>query len=391
MLFLGIAYRQKIRNNNYLKLYIMKKVYFMAFIATAALTMMSCSNDDITTVSDLSKSEATAINFSTYLGRNVESRAAVTTDNLTKIGVYAAYTGSESWSASKSLDFMMNQEVTKSAEASSWSYSPLKYWPANEAEKISFFAYAPVNNTAMTMTTNTTDGHAPTGAPQAIVTVDPTNLTNTPDLVVGSKIDQTKIDKVSFTLKHAMTRVAMQAKVGTDIDSKSKVVVTGVKLTSTSELNTKAKFTFPSTETDNGTWTAESGSAKELDLAKVLNSNSTEITGATAKGTILSTTAASVYNDYLYLIPAIKTEGTGASAEGTVNVEISYAIVTEDAALANKSVTTTATKTVKLPAGALAQGKSYKFTFTIGVNAIVLDVQSVEGWGTDVTNTDINN
>lgn len=365
----------------------------MAFIATAALTMMSCSNDDITTGADFSKNEATVINFSTYLGRNVESRAAVTTENLTKIGVYAAYTGSDSWSVSNSLDFMMNQEVTKSTEASSssWSYSPLKYWPANEAEKISFFAYAPVSNTAMTMTTNTTDGHAPTGAPQAIVTVDPTNLTNTPDLVVGSKMNQTKTDKVSFTLKHAMTRVAMQAKVGSDIDSKSKVVVTGVKLTSTSELNTKAKFTFPSTETDNGTWTAESGSAKEVDLAKVLYSNSTEINGATAKGTILSTTAASVYNDYLYLIPAIKTGGTGASAEGTVNVEISYAIVTEDAALANKSVTTTATKTVKLPAGALAQGKSYTFTFTIGVNAIVLDVQSVEDWGTDVTNTDINN
>lgn len=374
----------------------MKKVYFMAFAATVAMAMTSCSSEDLTAGTGTSNNEATAINFSTYLGRNVESRAAVTTDNLTKIGVYAAYTGSDSWSASKSLDFMMNQEVTKGTEASSWSYSPLKYWPANEAEKISFFAYAPYGDgNNVTLTKNTTDNTtttAPTGAPVATFSITDAAIAQTPDFVVGSKINQTKTDKVSFTLKHALTRVAMQAKVGSDIDSNSKVVVTGVKLKSESELNTKASFTFPTTTDGEGTWTATSGSIHELDLATVLNSTATSIEGATVKGTILDgTTEKTVYNDYLYLIPAIKTDGTGASAEGTVNVEISYAIVTADAALADKSVTTTATKTVKLPAGALSQGKSYTFTFTIGVNAIVLNVESVEGWGTDVTNTDIDN
>lgn len=366
----------------------------MAFIATAALTMMSCSNDDITTGGDFSKNEATAINFSTYLGRNVESRAAVTNDNLNKIGVYAAYTGSSDWAASSSLDFMLNQQVTK-GEGNAWSYSPLKYWPANVTDKISFFAYAPYGNgNNVTLTKNTTDNStttAPTGAPVATFAITDATIAQTPDFVAGSKIDQTKTEKVSFTLKHAMTRVAMQAKVGSDIDSKSKVVVTGVKLKSTSELNTKASFTFPTTTDGEGTWTATSGSSHEIDLAKVVNSTTTSIEGAKVKGTILDgTTEKAVYNDYLYLIPAIKSDGTGASAEGTVNVEISYAIVTEDAALANKSVTTTDTKTVKLPAGALAQGKSYTFTFTIGVNAIVLDVKSVDGWGTDVTNTDVN-
>lgn len=377
----------------------MKKVYFMAFIATAALTMMSCSNDDITTGGNLSNNEATAINFSTYLGRNVESRAAVTTGNLTEIGVYAAYTGSDTWTTSKSLDFMMNQKVTKSGE--SWSYSPLKYWPANEAEKISFFAYAPYGDgTNVTLTKNTTANStttAPTGAPVATFAITDATIAQTPDFVAACVMNQAKPtdSKVQFTLKHAMTRVAMQAKVSDGVYAdgdakKTKVVITSVKLTG-DELTTNAKYTLPNSTDANGKWEA-TGNTHAFGLSNVLKNDASGITGNNDKGAVLTgTTAASILKDidYLYLIPA--NAGTGLSEAGKVKAEISYSIVTADDKLANKSVTTTATKTVELPINALAQGKSYTFTFTIGVNAIVLNVESVGDWGADVTSTDINN
>lgn len=382
----------------------MKKVYFMAFAATVAMAMTSCSSEDLTAGTGTSNNEATAINFSTYLGRNVESRASETTkDGLTKIGVYASYTGSESWSASKSLDFMMNQEVTKSTEtsSSSWSYSPLKYWPANETEQISFFAYAPYGDgNNVTLTKNTTDNGtttAPTGAPVATFAITDATIAQTPDFVAACVMDQAKTtdSKVQFTLKHAMTRVAMQAKVNDEVYAdgdakKTKVVIKSVKLTG-DELTTNAKYTLPNSTDANGKWEA-TGTTHAFGLSNVLKDDASGITGNSDKGAVLTgTTAASILKaiDYLYLIPA--NAGTGLSEAGKVKAEISYSIVTADDKLANKSVTTTATKTVALPINALAQGKSYTFTFTIGVNAIVLDVESVDEWGTDVTNTDINN
>ncbi len=55
-----------------------------------------------------------------------------------KIGVYAYYTqaGTDGWA-----EFMMNEDVLK--ESSSWTYSPVKYWPANTNDKISFYGYYP--------------------------------------------------------------------------------------------------------------------------------------------------------------------------------------------------------------------------------------------------------
>ena len=62
-------------------------------------------------------------------------------------GVFACHTGKHPYvSSSISWNFMWNQEVTH--DGSSWTYSPVKYWP-NETtdgagdEYVTFFAYAP--------------------------------------------------------------------------------------------------------------------------------------------------------------------------------------------------------------------------------------------------------
>lgn len=382
----------------------MKKFYFMAFIASAALTMTSCSNDDLASTGT-GASEQTAINFSTYLGRNVESRAGETnTTNLSKIGVYASYTQALDWTTESELNFMVKQEVNKKTGAEnspSWEYTPLKYWPANQAHKISFFAYAPfdLNNTNITVTGNTSNTEnssttysAAKGAPVATFAIKDQTIANTPDFVTACEMNKTQPsvtnNTVKFTLKHAMTRVAFKAGVSEDVYkdeqalNKTKVVITKVVL-SGDEFTTNATYAFPSATKDNGTWTA-TGTAKTIDLASVLKSEAVSLKGSSLKGAVLTDkNAESILNqtDYLYLIPA--NNGAGLSAKGKVQATITYSIITEDKNLANGSVTTEATKTVDLPAKALAQGKSYTFTFTIGVNAIILDVENVENWGND--------
>lgn len=62
--------------------------------------------------------------------------------NNDKIGVFACYTGDIPYNlTSVSPDFMYNQEVTYNE--SNWTYSPVKYWPNNDSERISFFSYYP--------------------------------------------------------------------------------------------------------------------------------------------------------------------------------------------------------------------------------------------------------
>ena len=96
--------------------------------AFAALTALaSCSEEDAGTAAP----DDGAIRFAA----NTEygSRAAdVTTGNLSEFSVFA-YTG-----AAQTL-FMDNVKVTKSA-SNVWTYSPIKYWPA---ENVDFYAYAP--------------------------------------------------------------------------------------------------------------------------------------------------------------------------------------------------------------------------------------------------------
>lgn len=59
------------------------------------------------------------------------------------IGVFASYTGKNTYeNTTVSPDFMYNQEV-KYTSNNVWEYSPVKYWPNDPADYVSFFAYAP--------------------------------------------------------------------------------------------------------------------------------------------------------------------------------------------------------------------------------------------------------
>lgn len=62
-------------------------------------------------------------------------------------GVFASYTGLRRYSESSvSSDYMHNQEVWFNTDAGLWEYSPVKFWPNVEDEKVSFFAYAPYSD-----------------------------------------------------------------------------------------------------------------------------------------------------------------------------------------------------------------------------------------------------
>lgn len=154
------------------------------------------------------------------------TRAEATTDNLTEMGVFAYFTSTGNFSnGSSTPNHLYNQSVKKAGGI--WTYSPIRYWPANANEKVSFFAYAP-HTAAVSGNANdkiriakptafnapgrpVISYSAPKGELDLLLSTGVTDCTNTHD-------------PVQFTMKHAMTKVVFKVQLN-DGDSKT---ITGI-------------------------------------------------------------------------------------------------------------------------------------------------------------------
>ena len=211
-------------------------------------------------------------------------------------------------------------------------------------------------------------------------------------------------NNVSFTLKHEMTRVKVQAKLDKSVydaspKHKTFVVIKNVTFNNKGQFYKSGIYTFSTDDSKRGTWAAPTTN----DLTYTLNLNGvlkTEtITAATAtdaaatgasansnyktgvKGLkLVNTTAKDLFknSEYLYLIP-VSADNENGLTDGKATATIEYDIVTEDSNLVKGYSCTSATKTVLLPAGTLKQGISYNYIFTIKLDEIVLNA-TVNEW-----------
>lgn len=210
----------------------MKKNLFLGFIAFAALTMTSCSKDE----SLVNNRADNAIEFGTYLGRDAQTRASVldkTGLQSDGFGVFAYYTDNADYNpASSTANFMYNTKVT-STDGTTWTYAPVKYWPNDPDDKLTFFAYAPYDDSDKTAEQGKVDNisfsaqESMSGNPVITFNVnntvkDQTDLlfskSNTKDLV-KNKADNDGIyvdEKVEFQFAHALSRIGFTVKAVVD-------------------------------------------------------------------------------------------------------------------------------------------------------------------------------
>lgn len=393
----------------------MKKKNLFSLVALATLTLGSCTNDEV--VNDYSQDNA--IQFGTYMGRDVQGRGAeLTDDNLLNFGVFASYTGQDAWTTAGAFDFMYNQLVSRTSKDADWGYSPLKYWPTTKGDNISFFAYAPYNANSNCITI--VSANDAQGAPQIQYTVDANKLLEAEDFVADALMNQVRTApdntdpdgskrNVKFELQHELTRLAFGAKLSADVyndaqegegsEKKTQVNIKKIEFGGTS-FYTSAIYTFGTEPVESdynvikrGTWSlADDAQAKTLDLAELLEAKmSTEsLGGYTDKGLRLKDTKLvtlfsemnSEEDQYLFLIPTGNEKGING-----VTITVEYDIVTIDAYLEKGYSVTTATKVITLPDGALQQGKAYNYVFTFYLNEIVLEAE-VADW--DVVKDDQN-
>lgn len=387
-----------------------KNIYLLLLMA---LVVMSCSENE--TIERIS--HESGIDFGIYTSRTATTRGVemdlpqLKTDAF---GVLAYYTNQNPWlkaAGSTHPNFMYNQQIKWDSTLGEWTYSPIRYWPNNAGAYVSFFAYAPYNNSAVALVGN---DEGDTGTPTITFTV-ADEVCEMVDFVTAVAIDKTKAPletatnsdaaKVVFNFKHELSRVAFKAKPSeqlylADNDAhKTYINIKSAVLSSSTDGNfyKQATYTFPNendTEADDnfvGTWDYTNAlTFSSLDIDNLLATDKAlfNIVGDAYRdeaslpiegvmiGDEANNEAVSIFGKneldkerYLFFIPASTVEG-GGLGDGAATVTFEYDIVTIDNNLVNGYSCTSAVKTVNLPKGTLRQGTAYTYTFIFNVDRV---------------------
>jgi len=111
------------------------------------ICLMACSSEETTRTAE-TESQMRPIAFGdAYTTQPTRSSAAYSAEQGLgadqSIGVYAYLHDNSTWSDEAVPNFMWNQQATCEEKGGNFNYSPLKYWPNEVSDKVSFMAYFP--------------------------------------------------------------------------------------------------------------------------------------------------------------------------------------------------------------------------------------------------------
>lgn len=342
----------------------MKTRFYVGLIALAALAFVGCAKDEVKSSVD------NAIEFGTYLGRDAQTKGSVfdTEDMKTQgFGVFAYYTDEQRYSAAATPNFMYNEEVTYDGTA--WTYAPVKYWPNEATDYVSFFAYAPYDNSYTV---------PESGDPIIDFTV-PADVTDHIDLVAAenSHIDcqkQAVNDVVKFTFKHALSRVGFKVEAvmdevndqdngDEDEDNQYKDIAEGTTI-SVQEVEIYSYFNNSGKLNLNGAkWTDRAYSYTSYKLTR----DNFEVV---ADKVTITPTPLNNEESYMMLIPT--------AASNKVKVRVKYTVTTKDDKLTGDASVVENNITSDEFDFQFEQGKAYTFVLHLGLTSVKLDAEVAE-------------
>lgn len=349
----------------------------MILAAAAALTLVACAK--VETIQNTR--EENVVSFGVYAGKMIPTKVTgLTTSNIANFGVYSSYTTAD-WTTSDKMNFMFDQLVEGSDH--SWSYSPVKYWPNETTDKLSFWAYAPykdANNGIAESTANSVAGYPKISytMPADNYQVDLLWATPIMDKVNNSAYtsgtanptagDATISNKVQFSFKHALALIDVQARYLVDL-ANSPSGTTGDALPAASVVKINSitlSGSFPVSgvlNLDDGTW-SDQGDAADKSWTRNF---------APAKTVTNANASIIANNEQIMVIP----KATGAT---TITLQVNYDVITTDAALQGGSITV---NNVLSSTGDLTilGGKKYAIIAVLGLTSVKLDVLEIGDWG----------
>ncbi len=405
----------------------------MILAAAAAIVLSACAKIE----TEKFVADNDVISFGAYAGQSLSKAGTageMTTTTLQSAGFGVfAYQTTGDYGSSATPNFMYNTKVS----TSSWTYSPIKYWPnqiqsgntdsqpatAYQADKVSFFAYAPhVAATASTgvPTGSTTSGitaltaNDATGDPKVTYKVTD-DLDNQVDLlwavsngatwtnVAGATNTPTSgkpylnLQKpalgtaIHFYFKHALAQINLKAVAaynqvaeGGSAKNDVKITISKVEL-SVPGMTQTATLNLNNTTANAPLWESASGST-DLSLTVTGSNINSDLkdggaVAASSQPTGVTGTAADVIVDgkYYTVIPT--------STNTTVNVKVTYYVTTDDADLKDgfSRVENVISKDVTFTGG-FAAGTKNTIKMILGISEVKFEAE-VSDWADGTTAT----
>ncbi len=398
----------------------MKKLVFLA--ASAAVILASCAK--IENDANVATTAQVPVSLGAYSGKAVTKAGTpgeLTNDILKSsgFGVFAYQTTGDA--ALATPNFMYNTKVS----GASWTYSPVKYWPnqiqagntdsqpatAYQADKVSFFAYAPYadhkTSFGTTGITGLTANNA-SGDPKVTYTAG-TTLDEQVDLcwgVVNPAADQTwatvagtnislakgmpflGLQKpalnttIHFYFRHALSQLNLkavaaynQAAAGGSAKDGVKITIEEVVLT-VPGMNTSAKLNLNNTTANTPKWEAATGSSDLVFTVSGANLNAALKDAGEKKaseqpaGVKATETDVIVSGKYFTVIPA--------DVAKTINVKVTYYVTTDDADLATgySRVKNVISKDINF--SSLAAGTKNTIKMILGISEVKFEAEVTE-------------
>jgi len=321
-------------------------------MAVAGLMFAGCSNNDVK--KDIEE-ENVAIAFDNdFINKTTKSEIAdLAALKLTAgIGVQGL----------KGTQTIFNNE--KVSWTTNWTHTTVRFWDKS-ANDYAFYAYAPYSATAATF--GTTGWEYSLGTQAAIATDADAAI----DLLIAEAHEgksyasyaSSTDHRVNFTFHHALSKLSVKAKTGTDAAT-AKIIVTKVEMafpnTEGAKWTQTAKNALPGTPS----YTSYTMGTTSYTTVFDKSSNTTELTG----------TAASLGDEAKsYIITPYYT--SGAYAEVTIPVKVTYTIKYVKDSVTETDCVSTGTATIKF-----LQDYYYNLVLTVGPEAIEFTVDKVCGW-----------
>jgi len=369
----------------------MRKYLILTAMTFAALEFVGCSRNDVL---DKLSTANKVIEFGTYVGRDAQTRASevkLGDVETSGFGVYAYYTQNIKFAELETTptpNFMKNQQVTYNG--TSWVYAPVKYWPNNEGDYVSFFAYAPFDPNAGVPVIS--DGSAAGSKKVTIDFIVANDDDQQKDLLwnnkngIGESIDVNKQNistgVVTFNFAHALSRIGFsvqgavdQLDAGGEIASGTKITVNEVILSGEAHKYEKGVVTKPAAGAfyESGTLNLNSATAdwSNTQGEQKFTLDSNDLEAVVLSGSQKDAKRLNKEDSYLMVIPQ-------NFAQDQLYVYVEYTVTTEDSNLEGEKSEITNYISKSIPINFEA-GKAYTLNLVLGMTSVKV-VANVDGW-----------
>lgn len=354
----------------------MDKKFFIGIAAMAALTLVSCSSDDLDSLTDNS-SKNEAISFDGYLGRsavavNGTRGSVLDKDALQKLsetdGAFGVFGNYSKEGTTEGYYWFKNQKVFYSN--SEWTYTPYKYWlPEGH---IDFLAYAPYDATKTALTDSKS---------KISFTVDE-DIAKQKDLLWANAAGQKQTDNpVTFTFNHALSRLGYTVNLKKDCSDDVTITLKSITLAGSVDKTKGAFYTSGTIDLSKPNKNANLWSNLTGQQNFDWFSGEYRVTSSTPHhpNKTVDNGNRNQEDDYLFVIP----QDFSSSATDKLYVIVEYTIQYKDIS----EVFTN--KVSKQIIQKFEQGKAYMINLTIG-RPIDFNVDVVTDWTNTTDNVETN-